>query len=92
MIVDFLEPKKIKDILQQIDDSLDLVGQAKLIEKLVYRYDKAGIERLREIQNNFELLEKENKRLEEKAKRVNEVLEHEMEQLRQIKEDRLNAQ
>ena len=92
MIVDFLEPKKIKDILQQIDDPLDLVGQAKLIEKLVYRYDKAGRERLREIQNNFELLEKENKRLEEKAKRVNEVLEHEMEQLRQIKEDRLNAQ
>ncbi len=92
MIVDFLEPKKIKDILQQIDDSLDLVGQAKLIEKLVYRYDKAGRERMREIQNNFELLEEENKRLEEKAKWVNEFLDHEIEQLRQIKEDRLNAQ
>ena len=92
MIVDFLEPKKIKDILQQIDDSLDLVGQAKLIEKLVYRYDKAGRERMREIQNNFELLEKENKRLEEKAKQVNEVLDNQMERLRQIKEDELNAQ
>ena len=92
MIADFLEPKKIKDILQQIDDSLDLVGQAKLIEKLVYRYDKAGRERMREIQNNFELLEKENKRLEEKAKQVNEVLDNQMERLRQIKEDELNAQ
>ncbi len=95
MIVDFLEPKKIKDILQQIDDSLDLGGQAKLIEKLVYRYDKAGRERMREIQNNFELLEEENKRLEEKAKRVNEeleVLDNQMERIRQIKEDELNAQ
>ena len=34
MIIDFTEPKKVKDILEQIDGSLSEEGQAMLFAKL----------------------------------------------------------
>ena len=48
-IIDFIEPKKIKDILEQINSSLSEVGQVKLLEKLIYRYDRAAHKRMKEI-------------------------------------------
>ena len=52
-IIDFIEPKKVKDIIEEIDSTLSDVGLAKLIEKLIYRYDKVASKKMTEIENNF---------------------------------------
>ena len=51
-IIDFIEPKKVKDIIEEIDSTLSDVGLAKLIEKLIYRYDKVASKKMTEIENN----------------------------------------
>ena len=48
-IIDFIEPKKVKDIIEEIDSTLSDVGLAKLIEKLIYRYDKVASKKMTEM-------------------------------------------
>ena len=85
MIIDFIEPKKVREILEQIDDSLTDVGLAKLIEKLIYRYDQAASKRMAEIEKNFEESLEQNKKLVEQAKWLKE-------EIKRLEEAKLNAE
>ena len=84
MIIDFIEPKKVKDILEQIDGSLTDVGLAKLIEKLIYRYDQGASKRMAEIEKNFAESLEQNQKLVEQAKWLKE-------EIKRLEEAKLNA-
>ena len=61
-IIDFIEPKKVKDIIEEIDSTLSDVGLAKLIEKLIYRYDKVASKKMTEMMGGKMVVEsKEDK-------------------------------
>ena len=83
-IIDFIEPKKVKDIIEEIDSTLSDVGLAKLIEKLIYRYDKVASKKMTEIENNFAYQLEQNQKLIEQAKWLKE-------EVRRLEEERLNA-
>ena len=85
-IIDFIEPKKVKDIIEEIDSTLSDVGLAKLIEKLIYRYDKVASKKMtsQEIENNFAYQLEQNQKLIDQAKWLKE-------EVRRLEEERLNA-
>ena len=85
-IIDFIEPKKVKDILEQIDGSLSEVGQAKLFEKLVYRYDKASHKRMKEIEDNFKIQDEQLERYAKKIKKLAEKSKWLMEEIKRLEE------
>ena len=91
MIIDFIEPKKVKDILEQVDSSLTDVGLAKLIEKLIYRYDKSCSKKMAEIENNFDKWIEQNNRLIEQAKWLKGEIKQLKEEIKRLEEAKLNA-
>ena len=84
MIIDFTEPKKVKDILEQIDGSLSEEGQAMLFAKLVLRYDKTSHERMEKIEQNFIEQEEKLNKLIQRTKYITEVIDH-------LEKEKLNA-
>ena len=84
MIIDFTEPKKVKDILEQIDGSLSEEGQAMLFAKLVLRYDQTSHERMKKIEDNFIDQEEKLNKLIERTKWISGLLDH-------LEKERLNA-
>ena len=84
MIIDFTEPKKVKDILEQIDGSLSEEGQAMLFAKLVLRYDQTSHERMKKIEDNFIYQEEKLNKLIQRTKHITEVIDH-------LEKERLNA-
>ena len=84
MIIDFTEPKKVKDILEQIDGSLSEEGQAMLFAKLVLRYDQKSHERMEKIEQNFIDQEEKLNKLILRTKWITKVLDH-------LEKEKLNA-
>ena len=74
----------VKDIIEEIDSTLSDVGLAKLIEKLIYRYDKVASKKMTEIENNFAYQLEQNQKLIDQAKWLKE-------EVRRLEEERLNA-
>ena len=90
-IFDFIEPKKIKDILEQIDSSLSEVGQVKLLEKLIYRYDRSAHKRMKEIEDNYKVLDEQLERHEERINKLAEKSKWLKEEIERLEEEKLNA-